>query len=416
MSDSSNSDQKMKGRASAVLPWLILLVIVVMSVMGVLRWGEHINQGAELNKNPAPKEEFQANGFKKILSEEPSAPSFIGTSDQLKQTVILPTLETPIRAGKSAIWCATTNLAWKELHNLAGGDVTIGNQGELSRQLNQSIGLNPGLEAKDYYAKAGLISQGIYQQIRSDLAAKGFTKIKPPEPDQSGEEGVVTFACLQVAMKWVEAFLNDSEPLKFRDSQGNKTNVKSFGIRTLVGTELDLTRRQVHPFFHDGQGHYAVDVSTEMKPYQVIVACVERGSNLNATMADFDRRVKEANENKNKSFVFTGDSILSIPNMEWEINHTFNEMATNSLSGGKLPKPLGIVRANQSMRLKMDRTGFEIVVENETSSITDGDEIHHHPSNHFVFDHPYLLMIRRRDESSPFFVMWVDNAELLQKR
>jgi hypothetical protein len=37
-------------------------------------------------------------------------------------------------------------------------------------------------------------------------------------------------------------------------------------------------------------------------------------------------------------------------------------------------------------------------------------------SEHFLFDGPYLIVLRNRANQVPFFVMWVDNAELLQKQ
>ncbi len=34
---------------------------------------------------------------------------------------------------------------------------------------------------------------------------------------------------------------------------------------------------------------------------------------------------------------------------------------------------------------------------------------------HFVCDHPFLIVVKKRGAKRPFFVMWVDNAELLCK-
>jgi hypothetical protein len=44
-------------------------------------------------------------------------PTFSGKSDQLKQTVIVPTLDTPCPAGKNVIWCSSFQLAWNELRD-----------------------------------------------------------------------------------------------------------------------------------------------------------------------------------------------------------------------------------------------------------------------------------------------------------
>jgi hypothetical protein len=44
-------------------------------------------------------------------------PTFSGRSDQLKQTIIVPTLDTPSPPGKNVIWCSSFQLAWIELRD-----------------------------------------------------------------------------------------------------------------------------------------------------------------------------------------------------------------------------------------------------------------------------------------------------------
>lgn len=36
-------------------------------------------------------------------------------------------------------------------------------------------------------------------------------------------------------------------------------------------------------------------------------------------------------------------------------------------------------------------------------------------STHYVCDRPFLIVVKKRGAKQPFFVMWVDNAELLSK-
>ncbi|HEV2950204.1 MAG TPA: hypothetical protein VGX70_22690, partial [Gemmataceae bacterium] len=48
--------------------------------------------------------------------------SFDGKSEALQQTIMVPTLDTPIPEGKSAIWCVSFQIAWNRLRSLAGGE------------------------------------------------------------------------------------------------------------------------------------------------------------------------------------------------------------------------------------------------------------------------------------------------------
>ena len=53
--------------------------------------------------------------FSELESGPQVQPTFVGESTKLKRTVILPTLDTPMVAGKNNIWCSTFQLSWNEM-------------------------------------------------------------------------------------------------------------------------------------------------------------------------------------------------------------------------------------------------------------------------------------------------------------
>ena len=34
---------------------------------------------------------------------------------------------------------------------------------------------------------------------------------------------------------------------------------------------------------------------------------------------------------------------------------------------------------------------------------------------HFVFDRPFLVWLKQRDGDAPYFALWVENAELMER-
>jgi hypothetical protein len=149
-----------------------------------------------------------------------------------------------------------------------------------------------------------------------------------------------------------------------------------------------------------------------MKPYQVIVARVTRGPTLASALADFERRAAEAQRNQKKPAVFEKYMTLSVPNMDWEITHDFQEMMGQPITGPKLLDGMAVTRSHQMIRFKLDRTGASVSSLADVSSALNG----HHPPGDFIFDQPFLLIMRKRDHTQPFFVLWVENAELLQRK
>ena len=63
--------------------------------------------------------------------------------------------------------------------------------------------------------------------------------------------------------------------------------------------------------------------------------------------------------------------------------------------------------AMQTIRFRLDRSGAELASEAQMPCKPS--------ATHFVCDRPFLIVVKKRGAEHPFFVMWVDNAELLCK-
>src|SRR5271166_1772791 len=65
--------------------------------------------------------------------------TFDGNSDKLQRTAFVPTLDTPIPDGKSAVWCASFQLAWDKLKtDIVKGPVKISNAEAICDRLNKA--------------------------------------------------------------------------------------------------------------------------------------------------------------------------------------------------------------------------------------------------------------------------------------
>jgi hypothetical protein len=64
----------------------------------------------------------------------------------------------------------------------------------------------------------------------------------------------------------------------------------------------------------------------------------------------------------------------------------------------------------QKIDFRLDRSGATI----ESSSILVAAKSAE-PRSSFIFNRPFLIVMKKRGAQNPFFVMWVDNAELLCK-
>ena len=67
-----------------------------------------------------------------------------------------------------------------------------------------------------------------------------------------------------------------------------------------------------------------------------------------------------------------------------------------------------IIEAKQGIKFKLDRCGA--MLESEATIMVASIP------RYFIFNRPFLIYMKKRDCEQPFFVMWVDNAELLNRK
>lgn len=95
--------------------------------------------------------------------------------------------------------------------------------------------------------------------------------------------------------------------------------------------------------------------------------------------------------------------------MHWRVLHRFKELEDKEFLNPTL-KGLFLNTAMQMTRFHLDRSGAELTSESKIFYLNGS-------SSHFCFDfnRPFLVLMKKRGGKEPFFVMWVDNAELLEK-
>jgi hypothetical protein len=198
----------------------------------------------------------------------------------------------------------------------------------------------------------------------------------------------------------------------FTDSQGGKTQVDGFGLSEALQDGSMKTRRQVEVFYFEFRDRSfevrecAVDLCRHSRPYQVVIAMVELKGSLAQTLehvcAQMDKARKTGRVRRGGE-LGRGD-ILEVPEMVWRIDHRFLELVGKVLVNMKMP----IIEAMQTIEFRLDRSGAKV----ESEAILPAKSVR----TDFVFNRPFLVYMQKRGAEQPFFVMWVDNAELLVRR
>jgi hypothetical protein len=366
-------------------PWVAVIVAgLALAMVGALLW--------------------RSSG--KSLDEPKTRPLALFNEADLAQTVVVPTLDTPLPAGKSAIWCASFQIAWNRLQTeVVKAPLHVVGAEELAARLNRAKSSESDLEPGSFYAAAGWIKDGILDRIREDMRTQ-FPGVTLPDfgPDDP-RRLAVAFAFLQEEVHFRFEYIVNKEPLVFTDSAGKQTRVRCFGIPADKKEKGVFTyRSQVKILLQQGDD-FALDLSRDTSPNQVVVARIGRHETLAAMLKWLRDQKARAAANKHE-VDFTDADTLLVPEMAWLVRWRFAELEQK-----ELPTPPGgfLAKAWQEIGFRLDRKGARVQSKGVVNDWLDGNTPHP-----YHCDRPFLVYLKKRGAELPFLVVWVDNAELLQ--
>jgi hypothetical protein len=336
--------------------------------------------------------------------------SFDGDSDQLRQTVIVPTLDSAIPEGKSVIWCASFQFAWNRLKDdLAREPVRLANAQAVADLLNQAGQTEGDVNPDAVYAAAGFAKDGIVKRIQEEMARK-FPNVPTPQ-FVVPLDGAVAYAYLAASARYEYPFFENDEPFPFTDSAGKKTAVGSFGIRKKDDYAYWNLRDQVQILYSHRDGYreeipdFVLDLCKTSDPYHIVVARLNRKTTLADTLADVERKI--APESKVEQ-LGPRDTVL-VPNMAWKVTHHFKELEGKDKQFlNPALRGLYVDTAMQMVQFRLDRSGAELASEAKLTSKP--------AASYYHVNRPFLVYMKKRGDKQPFLVVWVENAELLQGR
>jgi hypothetical protein len=325
------------------------------------------------------------------------------------QTAVLMTLDDPLPAKGSAVWCASFESAWSKVRELNGGEpVEIQGAEEASRRLNKpmpALSLDPA----SHFAAAGSVKKGIVDEIRKEMKKRfPMATLGPLEAVSSAD--YVAYAYLRAGIEFPAPYAEGTA--NFTDAEGKKTVVQGFGYwPKLTDPKAIAASRQLRILFYDSvrvdaADQFAADLHAASKPYQIVAACIPRQRTLQAAVDLVSKRIAKT---KGSGEQLYGEDMVFVPSMDWRFEHEFSELTNRPITAGTL-KGGSLLRAIQSTAFTLNKNGAVM----ESRAQTDVRKSI--PPRRLLFDQPFLLTITQRESGRPILAMWVDNAELLVRK
>jgi hypothetical protein len=341
-------------------------------------------------------------------------------SKDLKQTVVVATLDCPLPEHRNAIWCATFQMAWDKLkQDIFGEPIQIIGAEELAKRLNGAPFPVGSIEEKSYYATAGFAKNGIIEQIRKKMKQR-FPAEPVPTFDNSYRtpDVVLAYAYLNVDVAFKDPYYVYRDRFPFLDSTGVDTFVTAFCAQTKEPARSNQrVRDQIEVLYYDPGGQsdeaqFAVDLSRQTEPYQVILARMPRCNTLGEAAGTLQDKIAASRNDPNYTTgraLGHGDTLI-VPDVLYKLTHHFDELIGKSLGNQKWTAYF-VCEALQKVDFTLSRTG--VVLKSEARFAAKKAAPRAQRDLHF--DRPFLICVRKREpNATPFFLMWVDNAELMK--
>jgi hypothetical protein len=284
------------------------------------------------------------------------------------------------------------------------------------------------MEEGSYYANAGLVKDAIIEQIRSDMAERFPAQPVPVFDSRYTRlpEVAVAYAYLSVDVGFEYPYYSFGGAFDFIDSNGTRTGVTAFCAQNVMQSADHAKIRDQVEILHYDYGdtpkipevEFIVDLCRHTQPYQVILARVPRCGTPGEAARALQEKTAKFKKDPDYDVLHKLRPIdtMVVPDVLYNLTHHFDELLNNALDNPGWMDYF-FFEALQQINFTLSRTG--VILESEarlsaTTAIRRSREQLAEP-RHLRFDRPFLICVKKREpNATPFFLMWVDNAELMQ--
>ena len=349
-------------------------------------------------------------------------------SADLKQTSVVATVDCPVPEHRNVIWCSTFQMAWNRLKNdIISEPVNIIDVEELAARLNHVKVSETDLEEESYYATAGFVGKGIIEQIHKEMKKRFPSEPVPVfiKSYRTMPDAAIAYSYLNVDIRFKYPFYTNDRAFTFEDSNGMRTDVTSFcNIAKGWGSNSEQVYKQVDILYYKhaeqpSDVEFVVDLCKYTSPYQVVLGRVPRRNTLGETVTAVEQKISEFKNDpyyeqrrKLQTPELSPGDILIVPDVLYKLTHHFTELQGKGL-GNRQWQGYFILEARQMIDFALSRTG--VTVKSWAAPVA-GPAGRPPQPRRLYFNRPFLVYVKKRmPDHSPFFVMWVDNAELMKK-
>jgi hypothetical protein len=326
------------------------------------------------------------------------------SSEQFKNTEVTPYLRHPISYDKNLVYCSSFQLAWNNLiDEFVKEPVKLMGQDETADRLNERLFNARDLSENSYLAIAGEGRQAIDSILKQMKERFGATPtINIWQAISGGGPTILLYAYLEKTLLFKSKFSHfERRPVSFKGT----FKAKAFGVESFEKDLID----QVLVRDYQNEDDFIVELTSPTFTDQIILAKIKPEENLLLTIQKVQKRMESP---YGEPRLKVGEE-LKIPDISFKLLKSYDELRKPVLNE-TLKKRYVIFRALQSIWFNLDEEGVKLKSQ-AFIALTYSLSLEENVLRRFIFDKPFLLLLKEKSAEYPYLVLWVGNEELLVK-
>lgn len=322
------------------------------------------------------------------------------TFSQKDSTTIALTMNSEINGKSNVIYCSTVELLWREMISYLGEEpIPLISNPDINELNNIAKDFKSPIENEFWFAKVGLVKNGIIDTIKSAYKNQFNIDWKPID---TIDVDLLGLAFLQKNIEFYNLLDHEFRYFKFKDS----IRVKSFGLEHGWTNPRYKVQLKIHDYRNEND--FIFQIGSKDSLDEIYFAKIAPKSSLKETYNEVIRRINLPNCIE----YMDGVDKLLIPYLSFDINNSFPQFKHVELTSKKHPL-LFSEELTQHIKFDLNQKGIHL----ESTSVSYeiyGIEENVKPK-YYVFDQPFLIILKRKGEPNPYFLYWVENAEHMQR-
>ena len=317
-------------------------------------------------------QESLARASEEVSVREPAAFKAPTDCTQLPSTQLSPGSNADLREGLTVAYCPTMALAWRRYV-------------QVMPQVSQTSMATELL--KNPFGETDIEASAL--EIQLTTAANFGPKV----------------SCqLKKHLAFASEFDAFKLPLTFFDSKGGH-KVRAFGV-TSHWYEWRAALDQIRVIDYRSPDDFVIAIEN-LSGEDLVLAKIPKPETLKGGLDDITQRIPDSRLPLAARSVVAEEEVV-IPVLELSVSADFSD----ELTAADQPPGSRVESATQIVQFRLDERGA--VVWSEAAVIGENGSYDYTPGTRkFIFDKPFLIMLREAPEKQPYFAAWIGNTDLM---